>query len=297
VISGSTGLVGRALVQQLSSAGYTVKALVRERPAPEGAASIRWNPAKGEIEERELEGLHAIVNLAGENVADGRWSEDRKSRIKTSRIDATRTLVQAISKLERPPEVFVSASAIGYYGDRGAEVLKEDSAAGSGFLADVTQAWEAAAIPAAERGVRVVLPRIGAVLSLHGGLLKKLLIPFKGGLGGPIGTGDQYMSVIAIRDLVAIIQQAIERPDFTGAINAVCPQAVTNREFVKTFGQVLKRPAILPAPSFALRLVLGEMADELVLSSTRAVPAKLEALKFPFEGATLESAIRMSLVG
>lgn len=295
-ISGSTGLLGAALTSRMSGHNWEVRALTRERPPPEGAAAIRWNPARDEIDAAGLEGVEAVINLAGESIADGRWNEERKRRIKESRVKSTDLLCRTLATLKNPPKVLISASAVGFYGNRGDEILTEESSSGDTFLAEVCREWEAATAPAQDKGIRVVALRLGAILSKRGGVLGKLLTPFKAGLGGPVGSGSQYMSLIAIQDLLGIIYYLLDKEGISGPINAVGPSPVTNKDFVKNLGYVLKRPAILPAPSFALRLALGEMADELLLSSQRAHPARLQATGYLFRGTNIESALRMALV-
>jgi hypothetical protein len=294
VISGSSGLVGAALARSLLAAGDVPVALVR----PGGRATLgeraAWDPSGKQVDLAALEGADAIVHLAGENIASGRWTEARKRAIRESRVAGTSTLADAILRAERPPKVLVSASAVGYYGDRGAEELREDSGPGTGFLSEVCQAWEAAARPAEAR-CRVVVLRIGMVLAKQGGVLARLVPPFRAGLGGPVGPGTQWASWIRLHDLLAVIERAIEDPAFNGAYNCTAPAPVTNRELTKALGQALRRPTILPAPSFALRLVLGEMADELLLASTRAIPARLTALGFPFQAPTLDQALALEL--
>jgi hypothetical protein len=289
-VSGASGMVGRALRRSLEAAGHVVAPLVR-RPAS-APEEISWDPARGQLDPAAFEGCDAVVHLAGENIASGRWSAAKKRAILESRVAGTSLLAGALAGCASPPGVLVSASAIGYYGDRGAETLDEESAPGSGFLPEVCRAWEDAARPATERGVRVVHPRIGMVLSPDGGALKKMLPPFRMGLGGRLGSGEQFMSWIALDDLVGVIRYALESGELRGAVNAVAPQPVTNREFTATLGRVLKRPTVFPAPSFGARLLFGELADALLLSSARVVPKRLEASGYAWEFADLESALR-----
>jgi len=237
-----------------------------------------------------------VVHLAGENIAAGRWTRSRKDAIRQSRVRGTSLLAETLASLNRPPAVFVSASAVGYYGDRGNELLNERSPQGSGFLADVCKEWEAATDPATERGIRVVNLRIGMVLSATGGALSRLLLPFRLGLGGRIGNGRQYMSWIGLDDLVRAVCFSIERTEIAGALNAVAPETVTNREFTRTLGAVLARPAVLPIPRFFLRLVLGEMADSLLFASARVEPRVLLSSGLDFSSPTLQSALRQILV-
>ncbi len=290
LVSGSSGLVGSALVPFLSSGGHEIVRLIRGWPQP-GEAAVPWDPPAGRIEAARLEGLDAVVHLAGENIA-GRWTATRKARIRESRVQGTRLLAETLARLARPPKVFVCASAIGYYGDRGDAVLREDSPPGAGFLAEVCREWEAAARPAAEKGVRVVHLRIGVVLSPAGGALARMLTPFKLGLGGRIGAGGQFMSWIAIDDLTGAIHHALATESLRGPVNAVAPRPVTNREFTKTLGRVLGRPTLFPMPAFAARLTFGEMADELLLASARVEPAKLVTSGYRFRAPELEGALR-----
>jgi len=290
LVSGSTGLVGSALVSFLASGGHEVVRLVRGRLKP-GVVEVPWDPQAGTIEAAKLEGLDAVVHLAGENIA-GRWTAAKKARIRSSRVEGTRLLAEALAGLKRPPKTLVCASAIGYYGDRGDEVLREDSPSGAGFLAAVCRDWEAAAHAAAEKGIRVVQLRIGVVLSPAGGALARMLTPFKLGLGGRIGPGSQFMSWIAIDDLIGAIHHALTTEPLRGPVNAVAPRAVTNREFTKTLGRVLARPTIFPMPAFAARLAFGEMADELLLASARVEPAKLVSSGYRFRTPELEAALR-----
>jgi hypothetical protein len=294
LVSGASGLVGSALVPFLTTGGAHVIRLVRSTPRP-GAAEVYWAPEAGSIATPGLEALDAVVHLAGENIATGRWSPEKKASIRHSRVQGTRLLCEALAQLARPPAVLVSASAIGYYGNRGTEVLREQSCAGTDFLAQVCRDWEAATAPAIEHGIRVVHLRIGVVLSPAGGALARMLVPFKLGLGGVIGTGQQYMSWIAIDDLVGAIHHALSTTTLQGPVNAVAPQAVTNREFTRTLGRVLGRPTLLPMPAFAARLAFGEMADALLLASTRVEPARLLETGYTFRAPDLEGALRYLL--
>jgi uncharacterized protein len=291
LVTGASGLVGSALVPSLTTGGHRVTRLIRSQPRP-GAAEIHWDPASGVKDSGGLEGLDAVVHLAGENIAGGRWTTERKARIRSSRVIGTRTLCETLARLSQPPKVLVSASAIGYYGDRGAEPLWENSAFGTGFLAEVCQAWEEATQPAVQKGIRVVLLRIGIVLSPAGGALAKMLLPFKLGLGGVIGSGSQYMSWIALDDVAGVIAHALVTDTLQGPVNAVAPYPVTNREFTKTLGRVLKRPTVFPLPGFAARLAFGEMADALLLASTRVEPKRLLATQYVFRYPELEDALR-----
>ena len=290
LVTGSTGLVGSALVSFLTAGGHQVVRLVRRQPAP-GAAEVRWEPAAGTVDTAGLEGLDAVVHLAGETIT-GRWTPARKARMRDSRVKGTRLLADSLARLARPPKVLVCASAIGYYGNRGLEVLREDSGPGTGFLPEVCRAWEAASQPAAQKGIRVVHLRIGVVLSEAGGALKQMLLPFKLGMGGRLGSGQQYMSWIAMDDLVGVIQHSLTTESLRGAVNAVAPRAVTNLEFTKTLGRVLGLPTIFPLPGFMVRLAFGELADALLLASARVEPARLAASGFRFQHPELEAALR-----
>jgi len=290
LVSGSSGLVGSSLVVQLSSKGQTVKTLVRREP--KHPSEIRWNPPQSGPTPEQLQGIDAVIHLAGEGIATGRWTPKKKQAIMESRMLGTKILSDAISRMPVPPKVMISASAIGYYGDRGAEVLKEDSWPGRGFLPEVCQAWEAATVPVVKKGIRVVQLRFGIILSPKGGALAKMLPPFKMGLGGILGPGNQYMSWIALDDALGVIKYALFGDTIFGAINTVAPQAVTNKEYTQTLGRVLSRPTVLPMPAFLARLAFGEMADALLLSSVRVEPAYLIRSKYPFQFPNLEDALR-----
>lgn len=291
LVTGSSGFVGSALVPFLTQSGHDVRRLVRSKPGP-GTADVQWDPKAGTLEAAGLEGLDGVVHLAGESIATGRWTAEKKARIRDSRVLGTRLLAESISRLARPPKVLVCSSAIGYYGDRGQESLREESALGSGFLADVCRDWEATAAPAVQKGIRVVHLRIGVVLGPSGGALAKMLPPFKMGLGGVIGSGRQYMSWISLDDLMGVMHHALTTPSLSGAVNAVSPNPVTNAEFTNTLGKVLSRPTIFPMPAFAARLAFGEMADELLLASARVEPARLTASGYTFRYPLLEGALR-----
>ena len=293
-ISGSTGLVGRVLCDALATDGLRMLRLVR-RDQPSDHETVRWDPASGPANPAQLEGIDAVVHLAGENIAEGRWSNAKKRRIRDSRVVGTRSLCESLISLERPPSVLVAASAIGFYGDRGDEILDETSAAGSGFLSDVCREWETATQPALDRGIRVVNLRIGVVLSTAGGALKKMLLPFQFGAGGRVGSGRQYWSWIALDDLVRVIRYCLEGTQLRGPVNAVAPAPVTNSEFTAVLGRVLRRPTLLPLPAFAARLVLGEMANELLLSSARVIPKRLQESGFTFRHDQIEGALRKEL--
>ena len=285
LVTGSSGLVGTALVAELTRAGHTVCRLLRpesaSQPGPTKGIPVRWNPATGELEGTAA-GADAVVNLAGASIASGRWNEGRKRLLATSRVDATRQLVAAMGKLNPRPRTFISASAIGYYGNRDDESLTEESAPGNDFLTELCVAWEAEAAKAREHGLRVAQLRFGIVLAKQGGALAKMLLPFRLGAGGRIGSGRQWMSWVTLEDVVAVIRFALENSAVNGAFNAVAPQPVRNADFTRILAKALHRPAIFPAPAFALRLALGEMADALLLSSQRVVPKKLEQAGYRF---------------
>lgn len=291
LVTGASGLVGSAVVVALRKRGDQAIALVR-RPA-QNADERQWNPAA--VDPAPFAGADAVVHLAGENIAAGRWTEKRKQQILSSRIDGTRNLAQSLTAASAKPKVLVSASAIGFYGSRGDDVLNEHASSGSGFLAQVGREWENAAQDAAGAGVRLVLLRIGVVLAGRGGALPKMALPFRFGAGGRVGTGRQWMSWIALDDLVRLVLFAIDTASLSGPVNAVAPQAVTNAEFTRALARVLHRPSLFPAPAFALRLVMGEMADELLLSSQRVAPKAAMEAGFRFQYAQLESALRYAL--
>ncbi len=295
-VTGSTGLVGSALVPLLSGAGHGVVRLVRGAPPAAPAERVaRWDPDTGAVEKPGLDGVDALVHLAGERVAGGRWTEAKKRRIRESRVRATRLLCETLARLPQPPRTLVCASALGYYGDRGNQVLREESPPGAGFLAAVCRDWEAAAEPARQSGIRVLHLRIGIVLSPKGGALAALLPPFRLGAGGPVGSGAQWMSWVGLDDTLGAILHALANDTLAGPVNVVAPNPVTNREFARTLGRVLRRPAMLPFPAFAARLLLGQMADELLLASARVTPARLQATGYAFRDPTLEGALRRLL--
>ncbi|MGO9269169.1 MAG: TIGR01777 family oxidoreductase [Terriglobia bacterium] len=291
LITGSTGLIGTALERLLSHRGHEVIRLVRSGSAS-GKGVVHWDPRAGTIDAAALEGLDGVVHLAGENIAARRWTTTQKEQIRESRVRGTNLLSGSLARLARPPRVLVSASAIGYYGDCGDEMLREESPAGSGFLPEVCVAWEAATKVAEDRGIRVVHLRTGMVLDRAGGALAKMLPVFRMGAGGVIGNGRQYMSWIALDDVSGAIQHALTTDDLRGPVNTVAPTPVTNREFTKTLGRVLSRPTLFPLPAFAARLALGEMANELLLASQRVEPARLIASGYQFCFPDLEGALR-----
>ena len=293
LVSGATGLIGAALVPFLTTGGHTVTRLVRSQSGPE-TSDIVWDPERGVHDPARLEGFDAVVHLAGENIV-GRWTAEKRARIRDSRVNGTKALCDALTRLSAPPKVFLCASAIGYYGDRGAEVLTEESPAGKGFLAEVCTAWEETTQIAAQRGLRVVTARFGVVLSPTEGALARMLPPFRMGLGGVIGTGEQYMSWVALDDVVGAIHHALFTNTLHGPINVTAPQPVTNREFTATLGRVIRRPTILPLPAGAIRFAFGEMADELLLASARVQPQRLQEVQYPFRYPELEGALRQIL--
>jgi uncharacterized protein (TIGR01777 family) len=290
VISGASGLVGTALLRALRAEGVQASSLARpSKPLSEG--DVRWDPRTGEVDLAALEGADAVVHLAGASIASGRWTEARKQLLRTSRVDATRNLVSALARMERKPSVLISASAVGYYGNRGDEVLTEASPPGDDFLARLAVDWEAEAARAEQHGIRVVLLRFGVILAREGGALERMLLPFRLGLGGRLGSGRQWMSWIALADAVRLIQHALSNAELRGPVNAVAPNPVTNAEFTKTLGRVLRRPVIFPVPAFALRLLLGELADALLLSSQRVLPQRLLERNYRFLHAELDDAL------
>lgn len=293
VITGASGFVGSALAVHLRAAGHRVLAAVR-KPDP-GPNTIHWDTATGMLAHSNLPAIDAVVHLAGANVAGGRWTAARRQAIVDSRGPVTERLCRALLQLKPRPRVFISGSATGIYGNRGDERLDEGSSTGRGFLADVARAWETATAPAAAAGIRVVNLRIGMVLDPAGGALGRMLLPFRLCLGGRLGSGAQWLSWITRHDLVRAIAFALAADDLAGPVLAVAPQPVTNREFTRALGAVLRRPTVLPVPAFALRLLFGRMADELLLSSQRATPERLLAAGFAFEQGTLPDALRALL--
>jgi uncharacterized protein len=294
LVTGSTGLVGRALVTALTKEGHSVCRLVRpETNANDdaGGFNVAWNPETGELGGAAV-GADAVVNLAGASIGDGRWTAKRKEELRASRLVTTKALIGAIEKMNAKPSVFISASAIGYYGNRGNEELSEDSSAGDDFLAGIAKAWEAEALKAEAWRTRVVLARFGIILAKQGGALGKMMTPFRLGLGGRLGNGKQWMSWIALEDVIEILKMAITNAAVFGPVNLVAPHPVTNLEFTKTLGSALGRPTIFPAPKFALRLALGhELADALLLASQRVVPKKLEQIGYNFRCSSLRRAL------
>ena len=291
LITGSSGLIGSALVAHLTDQGHQIVRLARRAVAPGEDVAV-WDPAAGKLELSALEQTDAVVHLAGENIGASRWTSERKRRIRESRVRSTRLLSESLAQLAVPPSVLVSASAVGFYGSRGDEVLTEESPAGSGFLSDVCKEWEAAAEPARQKGIRVVNLRTGMVLSSKGGALQAMLPPFKAGVGGKLGDGRQFVSWIAIDDLIRAISHIIATESLSGPVNAVSPNPVRNIKMTKALGRVLRRPTILSVPAFALRLALGEMADGLLLSSQRVEPRRLLDTGFTFQFSDFETSLR-----
>jgi uncharacterized protein (TIGR01777 family) len=288
-IAGASGLVGSALIPSLTNDGAAITRLVRSTPK---SGEIEWHPNQVEIKVQSLEGFDVIINLAGENIAGGRWTDEQKRKIRDSRVSGTHLLSEAIAKMEQKPQAFICASATGIYGDRDDETLDEQSESGSGFLAGVCREWEKACEPAIKAEVRVVNLRLGPVLARDGGMLSKLLTPFKMGMGGKVGSGKQYISWVALDDVVSAIKLAINDQTVRGPLNIVSPNPVTNEEFTRTLGHVLNRPTALAMPAFAARLAFGEMADEMLLASQKVMPKKLMSLGFRFKYPELEAAMR-----
>eukprot|EP00741_Cyanophora_paradoxa_P002641 tig00000615_g2562.t1 len=291
LVSGASGLVGRNLVPALKEKGHSVTKLVRGRPAAD-AGELSWDPQAGKLDVAALEdkGIDAIVNLSGESIQALRWTEAKKRSIVDSRVRPTRLLAESAAKMKKAPSVFVSAGGVGAYGSRGAEPLTEAAPYGAGFLAEVSRQWEAAAEPARAAGIRTVTLRLAPVLTTRGGVLGQMLMPFSMGLGGPIGDGSQYFPWIALEDAVRAFAFALECPTLSGPVNA-CAGAVTNAEYTKALGAALARPAFLPLPAFALRLGMGELAEELLLGSQNARPEALVRAGFQFRHPELRPAL------
>ena len=289
LVAGASGLVGSALIPSLTADGHEATCLVRSSPK---ADEIEWHPNRGLIDAARLEGFEAIINLAGESIAEGRWTDEKKRKIRDSRVNGTHLLSETIAKLATKPHVFLCASATGFYGDRDNEILDETSESGGGFLATVCREWEDATEPATKAGVRVVNLRFGPILAREGGMLGKMLTPFKMGMGGKVGSGKQYISWVAIDDVVGAIKLALADESMHGPLNVVSPNRVTNEEFTKTLGGVLSRPTVMTIPAFAARLAFGEMADEMLMVSQRVTPKKLNDAGYQFKYPELESALR-----
>jgi len=289
LITGASGLIGKALRKSFSAKGYDL--LLASRKEPNDEQHVQWSIEDGFADPEKLEGIDAVVHLAGETVSGLRWTDEKKKAIRDSRVLGTRNVVDTISKLKQKPKVLVAASAIGFYGERGDEEVTESSVGGDNFLAEVGKAWETESRRAEDAGIRTVLLRTGIVLSKDGGALATMLTPFKLGVGGVVGSGKQWMSWISLDDEIAVINFAIENENLRGAINAVSPHPVTNEEFTKTLGEVLYRPTFLPLPEFAVSMIFGEMGDALLLASTKVLPNRLEEAGFEFKYPDLKAAI------
>lgn len=293
LVTGATGLVGSVLVPHLEAQGHRIRKLVRTEPAADN--EFFWDPEET-LDMSSLKDLDSVIHLAGESISEGRWTAEKKARIRESRVKGTKLLAGSLAELSHPPKTLICASAMGYYGDRGAEILTEGASPGTGFLPEVCQQWEAAAEPAKEKGIRVVYLRFGLILSSKGGALKKMLPPFKMGVGGKVGSGDQYYSWIAIDDVSGVIDHVLKNESVEGPTNIVSPNPITNLEFTKAIGRVLHRPTLFAIPSTAARLAFGEMADALLLSSTRVHPEKLLATNYVFRYPELEGALHHVIV-
>ena len=286
-ITGASGLLGSALAPALTAGGHRVTRIVRGRAEP---GEIPWEPAAGRFDPNALAGVDAVIHLAGENIG-ARWTPARRRRIMESREQGTRLIAEAMARCPKPPATLIAVSAVGHYGERGDEILTESSPPGQGFLADVTRVWEDATRPAEDAGIRVVRPRLGVVLSPRGGMLQRLLLPFRAGAGGRLGSGEQWLSWISIDDLVDVVHRALFDERLQGSFNAVAPVPVRNRELTRALARLLRRPALIPVPAVAIRLAFGEMGDQTILGSTRAVPGLLSALEHRFRHRTIESAL------
>ena len=288
-VTGSSGLIGSSLVSFLSEKSVTVSKILRENTKDD---DISWKPEDGDWDSAFTGGVDGIVHLAGENIASGKWTRKKKEKIRNSRIEGTTRLCEHILKLPTPPSVLVCASAIGYYGNRGVEFLNEGSPRGSGFLPDVCLGWEEATESVSKAGIRVVNVRFGIALSKDGGALAKMMTPFKIGMGGKIGSGTQYMSWIAMDDVTSAIYHTLITESLKGPVNVTAPNPVTNKEFTNTLGEVLKRPAVVPIPAFAAKLAFGEMANDLLLASTKVAPKRLSDSGYKFQYPELENALK-----
>jgi hypothetical protein len=295
LMSGGSGFVGGALTRHLRSSGYDVAHLVRPGEAVK-QSDVLWDPGAGTIDIAAMEGVDAIVHLSGASVADGRWTAKRKATLRSSRVDSTRVLVEAIAHLRQKPRVFICASAVGYYGDRGEEILTESSACGADFLAVLARDWEAEAMRAAHNGIRTVVLRFGVILGARGGALPKMITPLRWGVGGRLGSGRQWIAWVALEDVVEIARYAIADERFNGPMNVVAPNPVRNAEFTRIAAHILHRPAILPAPTLALRFALGEMAKPLLLASQRVRPERLLELGYRFRYPEVEPLLQAALV-
>jgi len=292
LISGASGLVGKALTHRLQEDGHTIARLVRPGGGRTSPGDIFWDPMAAAVDAPAMEGSDAVIHLSGASIAESRWTPERKAVLRSSRIASTRVLVDTLSGLKRKPRVFLCASATGYYGSRGDEVLIESSEGGKDFLALLARDWEAEARRAELAGIRTIRLRFGVILSSEGGALPRMLVPFKYGLGGRLGSGNQWMSWIAIEDVVEVVRSAIASDEFSGPVNVVAPNPVRNSEFTHVVATRLHRPAIFSAPAFALRIALGEMADPLLLASQRVIPERLIAMGHKFHFANLDAALQ-----
>lgn len=292
LITGASGLIGKALQKSFNDKGYDL--LLASRSEARDAQHVHWNADTGfeDADLKRLEGLDAVIHLAGENIGGGlRWSDEKKKAIRDSRVFGTRTMIEAFARLETKPKVFIAGSAVGFYGDRGDDEMTETSSAGDTFLANVCKEWEAESRRAEDMGIRTVLLRTGIVLSKDGGALATMLTPFKLGVGGVVGSGKQWMSWVSLDDVVGIINFALENENLRGAVNVVGPKPATNEEFTKTLGSVLYRPTFLPLPEFAVNLVFGEMGDALLLDSTKVIPKRLTDAGYQFKHTDLKQAL------
>jgi uncharacterized protein (TIGR01777 family) len=289
-VTGATGLIGAALCERLRQEGNDVLVITRRENSSSPFTVVHWNPERGELDTRSLEGVDAVVHLAGETIAE-RWTPEKKERIRTSRVAGTRFLVDGLKRLSKRPSVLIGSSAVGFYGNRGDEVLDEGSPPGTGFLPEICQAWEAEVARASELGMRAVRLRTGIVLSTKGGALAKMLLPFKLGLGGPVGSGSQWMSWIHIDDVVGGYHFALHHSDLSGVANLTTPQPVRNADFTRALGRALRRPAFLPAPGFALKLIFGEMAQDLLLDGQKVLPRRLESAGYKFQHTGIDDAL------
>jgi len=294
LVSGSHGLVGRALTTSLANSGHEIVSLVRQSA---NDSEIEWDPNQGRINGQQLEGFDVVVHLAGESIASGRWTEEKKRKIRESRVQGTELLSSALARLSQPPPTFISASAIGFYGNRGDELLTEKSTPGEGFLPEVCVAWEKATGQAEAKGIRTIHARFGIILDEKGGALERMLTPFRMGVGGKVGNGKQWMSWIALDDVINALRFLIDEPGSEGAVNFTAPNPVTNADFTEALGNVLSRPTLLSVPAFAARLAFGEMADELLLSSARVEPGRLKENGYEFKHPELSSALKAILGG
>ncbi|HMQ02978.1 MAG TPA: TIGR01777 family oxidoreductase [Pyrinomonadaceae bacterium] len=295
LITGASGLIGKALQASFKERGYEM--MLASRSEPKDDQHIRWNSETGFADEdlKRLDGIDAAVHLAGENIAGLRWTDEKKKAIRDSRVFGTRTMIEACARLDQKPKTFIAGSAIGFYGDRGDEEMTEASPAGNTFLAETCKEWEAESRRAEDLGIRTVLLRTGIVLSKDGGALATMLTPFKFGVGGVVGSGKQWMSWISLDDVVGAINFAIENDKIRGAVNVVAPSPATNEEFTKTLGSVLYRPTILPLPEFAVHMVFGEMGDALLLDSTKVMPKRLKDAGYKFKYTDLKAALEAAV--